>query len=75
MFTWSGLYVGLNAGVGWAGSNNLYINDSLFGPSFAQHRQRRRVLGGGQIGYNFQTGAFVFGVETDIQYADLWVEG
>ena len=31
----------------------------------------RELGGGGQIGYNFRTGAFVFGVEADIQYADL----
>jgi len=71
VFTWSGLYVGLNAGVGWAGSNNLYINDSLFGPSSLSIGSDAGFVGGGQIGYNFQTGAFVFGVETDIQYADL----
>ena len=71
IFTWTGLYVGLNAGVGWAGSNNLYINDSLFGPSSLSIGSDAGFVGGGQIGYNFQTGAFVFGVETDIQYADL----
>src|SRR6478609_732100 len=71
VFTWSGLYVGLNAGVGWAGSNNLYINDSLFGPSSLSIGSDAGFVGGSQIGYNLQTGAFVFGVETDIQYADL----
>lgn len=28
-------------------------------------------MGGGQIGYNYQTGAFVWGVETDFQGADI----
>ena len=35
-----------------------------------RRRRRRRFVGGGQIGYNFQSGAFVYGLETDIQYAD-----
>ena len=27
--------------------------------------------GGAQIGYNYQIGSFVIGVETDLQWADL----
>ena len=29
-----------------------------------------RFVGGGQIGYNWQSGAIVYGLETDIQYVD-----
>ena len=29
------------------------------------------VIGGGQLGYNWQTGRLVFGVEGDIQYTDM----
>ncbi len=28
-------------------------------------------FGGGQIGYNFQSGSFVYGVETDFQGGDI----
>lgn len=28
-------------------------------------------VGGGQVGYNYQIGSFVLGLETDIQYADI----
>ncbi len=48
---WSGLYAGVNGGYGWsANTDNL---DPAGG------------FGGGQIGYNFQRGNIVFGVEAD----------
>jgi outer membrane immunogenic protein len=74
VFTWTGFYVGLNAGVGFSQSNNTTVTD--FGPvtpgtyTYSQGNNNGFV-GGAQAGYNWQTGQFVFGVETDIQYADL----
>jgi outer membrane immunogenic protein len=50
---WSGLYVGVNGGYGWS------ANTDWLDPTGA--------FGGGQIGYNFQRGNIVFGIETDIQ--------
>ncbi len=50
---WSGLYVGVNGGYGWS------ANSDFLDPTGA--------FGGGQIGYNFQRGNFVFGLETDFQ--------
>jgi outer membrane immunogenic protein len=50
---WSGLYVGVNGGYGWS------QNTSPVDPTGA--------FGGGQIGYNFQRGNIVFGIETDFQ--------
>jgi hypothetical protein len=29
------------------------------------------VFGGGQVGYNWQDGEYVYGVETDIQFSDI----
>jgi len=53
-YNWSGLYAGVNAGYEWA-----HVTSSSMDPS--------GIFGGGQIGYNWQTGQFVFGAETDIQ--------
>jgi outer membrane immunogenic protein len=53
---WDGAYVGLNGGYGWA-------NSSFGEPDGAS--------GGGQIGYNWQRGRFVFGVEGDLQASDI----
>lgn len=50
VFTWSGLYVGGNAGYGWA--NAAPFDDDGF-------------LGGVQLGYNYEINRLVLGVEGD----------
>src|SRR5580704_4449420 len=83
IFTWTGLYVGLNAGGTW--SNSTTVNTTavpLFAaPTFATELTLSSALattslpvnnsgfiGGGQIGYNYQFGnSFVAGIEADIQ--------
>jgi outer membrane immunogenic protein len=70
-FTWTGLYLGVNAGVGWANGRDVYVTTPSGAVTTLSAGSDAGFVGGGQIGYNFQTGAFVFGVETDIQYADL----
>jgi outer membrane immunogenic protein len=54
VYNWTGLYAGLNLGYEWGKVTNSSIDPS-------------GVAGGGQIGYNWQIGQFVFGGETDIQ--------
>jgi len=56
---WTGLYAGLNVGYGIAGisdSTLIAVDSAMYG-----------VVGGGQIGYNYQYGSAVFGIEADIQ--------
>ena len=53
-YNWSGLYAGVNAGYEWG-----HVTSSNIDPS--------GIAGGGQVGYNWQNGQFVFGGETDIQ--------
>jgi outer membrane immunogenic protein len=80
VFTWTGFYVGVNAGYGWHDSND----ESIFVPAGAlvtaplatgfiatNADNGDGFVGGGQIGYNYQFGAFVLGVEADLQWADL----
>jgi outer membrane immunogenic protein len=55
-FTWTGAYAGANGGYGWTTSGGL---DATGG------------FGGGQIGYNIQTGGLVLGVEGDIAGGDI----
>ena len=55
--TWTGFYVGLNAGYGWA---DVSIDN---GPG----SDLNGFVGGGQIGYNWQSGNWVLGVEGDFQ--------
>jgi outer membrane immunogenic protein len=83
IYNWSGYYVGVNAGYGWgnedvalAPTNNPASIVFFVGtfPTFIPNTVRpnpRGVLGGGQVGYNWQSGRAVFGLEADFQGADV----
>jgi outer membrane immunogenic protein len=66
-YDWSGFYVGANVGGAWgqvAATN--HGNSTAFGdyaPKQGFTSDMSGVIGGGQIGYNFQRGHFVFGVD------------
>jgi len=62
-FSWTGFYLGGNAGGAWIQDN---ITDSFFGLNFDN---RSDFIAGGQIGVNYQVGVFVFGVEGDLDWA------
>ena len=82
VMTWAGLYVGLNAGYTF-GSNRTVNFFDFDGPGAAGNGfaaaaaagvlpvtlapKRDGFIGGGQIGYNWQFGSFVTGIEADIQ--------
>jgi outer membrane immunogenic protein len=55
-FTWTGPYAGAFGGYGWSTSGGL---DAKGG------------FGGGQIGYNIQTGSLVLGIEGDVAGGDI----
>ncbi len=59
---WSGFYFGANAGYGW-GKTDMHFVD--FGGSDLSPRTTG-VVGGGQIGYLFQNGNIVYGVEASL---------
>ena len=61
-FSWTGFYVGANAGYGWG---NVNAN------GWANVGDLDGFVGGGQVGYNYQMGQFVVGLEADLQAADL----
>jgi outer membrane immunogenic protein len=54
VYNWNGAYVGLNAGYQWGRVENMSLNPSGF-------------AGGLQAGYNWRTGQYVIGGETDLQ--------
>jgi outer membrane immunogenic protein len=66
VYNWGGIYFGLNGGYGfgssaWSpagttGTGNFDVNGGLVGST---------------LGVNFQTGAFVFGIEGDIDWSDI----
>jgi outer membrane immunogenic protein len=62
-YNWSGFYIGLNAGGSWGHSAADYVLGGIPITSFGLHP--KGFIGGGQIGYRWQSGAFVFGLEAD----------
>src|SRR5665213_795431 len=59
--SWEGWYVGLHAGI--------VSNQSKFDPGYGSYGNSQNAtgfIGGGQIGYNWQRGMYVFGLEADV---------
>ena len=66
IFTWTGFYVGVNAGYGWNANDSITVGGVRFDLD-----DEGGFVGGAQAGYNYQIGSFVVGLEGDIQYADF----
>jgi outer membrane immunogenic protein len=81
LHSWEGFYLGANGGYGWGGNSNLDPAASgtqtgifLDGPAQLAAQlaglaplglNSKGSLWGGQVGYNWQVGALVWGIETD----------
>jgi outer membrane immunogenic protein len=76
VFSWTGFYIGASAGGQWGqdaitGSGNpvgfvpFGINVPVFNSALGTSLHPEGFIGGGQIGYNWQTGSYVFGLEGD----------
>lgn len=76
-FSWTGFYFGVNAGYG-SGDDSPVITTGQSAINIADIDAGARpasvdlspdgFIGGVQMGYNYQVGTFVYGLETDIQY-------
>jgi len=69
-YDWTGFYLGANAGGGWSNTESDF---SFTGnPTFASaNNSLVGALGGVQLGYNWQRGSAVFGLETDFQFSGM----
>lgn len=67
---WNGLYGGVHAGVSHGGSSKATGSAGRFSLD-GSFEHDPAILGGAQIGYNFQNGQFVFGLEADFSGTDL----
>ena len=70
--TWTGFYLGAHVGAGWGTTESTLTSVALppappvaFTLPIAQN-SRSGFLGGGQVGYNWQTGWVVLGAQGDI---------
>jgi outer membrane immunogenic protein len=82
--TWTGLYAGFNGGWGWSNThdNTLTLSPTVppgalgvFIPTTSgvggNNNNANGPVFGGQLGYNYQAGTWVFGVEGDIDGANI----
>jgi outer membrane immunogenic protein len=60
--SWEGWYIGLHAGAAW---QQGHANGSSYTTTLTQ-TSSTSFIGGGQVGYNWQHGNFVYGWESDI---------
>ena len=76
---WDGFYLGINGGYSWgkAGRELSFFNPLTgiqivppLGTGATSDSNLNGGLFGGQIGYNWQSGAWVFGLETDAQWTN-----
>lgn len=73
---WSGVYVGANIGYGGADFDGVYDsgeddNTDFLGDGAGPFDLKPDgVIGGIQVGYNWQSGSFVYGIEGDIAAVD-----
>jgi outer membrane immunogenic protein len=67
IYDWTGFYIGASGGYGWGDSRFQFA----LTPGVNSNHDTRGGFAGGQVGYNWQTGAIVFGIEADGHWADI----
>lgn len=76
---WTGFYLGVDGGYGWNVNTGSSFNTSPTGviggtgtaAATGATESPRGGFFGGTAGYNFQSGAFVWGLETDLQWSGI----
>lgn len=85
VFTWTGFYVGVNAGYAWADRNSddvVFVPAGALAPGIPAVATTVNTFGfgtgnddgftvGGTVGFNYQMGAIVLGLEGDLNWADI----
>jgi outer membrane immunogenic protein len=67
VYDWSGFYIGANGGYGWSRDCRRNLNIALDLGCY----DATGGVAGGQIGYRWQSGGWVFGLEAQGDWADL----
>jgi outer membrane immunogenic protein len=63
-YSWTGWYWGVNIGYSWGRETNDW---TTFGVTASESQKMNGVIGGFQSGFNWQTGIWVIGMESDFQ--------
>jgi outer membrane immunogenic protein len=65
-YDWTGIYIGANAGYGFATASTTA---TFSGSSITSSENLSGFVGGGQLGGNYQIGSLVIGLEADFDYS------
>jgi outer membrane immunogenic protein len=82
VYSWTGFYIGGNAGYGWGDPNDAMLlggswltdgtgDNLVLSPLGNGQLHPSGATGGVQIGYNYQAGQWVIGIEADANYFGL----
>jgi outer membrane immunogenic protein len=71
VYDWSGFYVGAQGGYGAGDSSGTQNAGGTFFPVVPYSIEPQGILGGGHVGFNYQAGRWVVGIEGDIEAADV----
>lgn len=68
VYNWSGFYIGAMGGFGWSD----HVRATIGGITVSANSNNvKGLFAGGTLGYNWQTGAAVFGIETDAAWSGM----
>ena len=72
-YNWTGFYVGAHAGYGWGTLTSTATSASgSFPAGFVfDDTNEKGALGGGQLGFNYQIGQFVLGIEGEYSWSGI----
>jgi outer membrane immunogenic protein len=66
VYNWTGFYIGGHVGGAWGDKDWVAVGVGPLGSHDVDG-----FIGGGQVGFNYQVGRWVFGVEADFSWADV----
>jgi len=66
-YNWTGFYLGAHVGYGWADFSGA---DPLLG-AVSSSTTANGLIYGGQVGFNYQLGSWVFGIEGEFSFGDV----
>jgi outer membrane immunogenic protein len=73
VYDWTGYYVGTNIGYSFGTASTNGTRTSTAAPTLlplTDSSTIKGIIGGGQLGYNWQSGSLVYGLEGDIQFSN-----
>lgn len=71
IYNWIGFYIGVNGGWGYASgtTTETFVGGPLGSVTASPPFSINRVVGGGQVGANYQINQYVFGIEGDFDWS------